>query len=51
MTYKQCVVCGLTLPITVLTPVQVRHQGKIITVPVCERCKKIKEEEAKKEKE
>ena len=47
MTYKQCVVCGLNLPISVLIPVQVRHQGKIVVVPVCERCKLRKEQEAK----
>jgi hypothetical protein len=47
MTYKQCVVCGLNLPISVLIPIQVRHQGKMIVVPVCERCKLRKEQEAK----
>ena len=47
MQYKKCVICGLELPITVLVPVQVRHQGQIRVVPVCEVCKKRKEAEVK----
>jgi len=44
--YKQCVVCNLTLPISVMSPINVRHNGKIITVGICDRCKEIKEKEA-----
>ena len=48
MQFKQCVVCRLELPITILSPIQVRHQGKIIVVPICNRCKELKESEAKR---
>jgi hypothetical protein len=48
MQFKRCVCCGLELPLSVLTPIQVRTQGKIITVPICDTCKKIKEEETKR---
>ena len=47
MTFKQCCVCGLSLPISVMQPIQIRHNGKIITVGICNRCKEIKEQEAK----
>ena len=46
--YKQCAVCGLVLPITVMQPINVKHQGKIITVGICNSCKKRKEEESKR---
>jgi hypothetical protein len=46
-TFKQCCVCGLTLPISVMRPIQVRHQGKLIVVGICDRCREIKEQEAK----
>jgi hypothetical protein len=32
-----------------MQPIQVKHQDKIITVGICNICKKIKEEETKKE--
>jgi len=48
MQFKQCCVCGLNLPLNVLTPIQVSHQGKIIVIPICDRCKQIKEAEVKK---
>ena len=48
--FKKCVCCGLQLPLSVVTPIQVRHQGKILTVPICEICKKKKEEEALQQK-
>jgi len=47
MQFKQCVVCGLSLPISVMRPIQVKHEGKIITVGICDRCREIKELEAK----
>jgi hypothetical protein len=47
MNFKRCVSCGLELPLNILQPIQVRHQGKIITVPICDRCKTKKELEAK----
>jgi len=47
--FKRCVSCGLILPISVLTPIQVRHEGKIIVVPLCNRCKELKEKQAKGE--
>ena len=47
MQFKQCVVCRLSLPISVMRPIQVRHEGKIVTVGICDRCREIKEKEAK----
>jgi len=48
MQFKKCVCCGLELPLSVVTPIQVRHQGKIIIVPICNVCKTNKESEAKR---
>jgi len=47
MEFKRCCVCGLELPIRVMRPVQVRHQGRLIVVGICDRCREIKEAEAK----
>lgn len=47
MQFKRCVVCGLDLPLSVMSPIQVKHQGKIIVVGICDTCKKRKEQEAK----
>jgi len=47
MNFKQCVVCGLSLPISVIIPIKIKHQGKILIVSICERCKQTKELEAK----
>jgi hypothetical protein len=51
MQFKQCCVCNLTLPLSVMQPIQIRHQGKLIVVGICNRCKEIKMKEAKGEKE
>jgi len=48
--FKQCCVCGLVLPTSVMQSIQVRHQGKIITIPICNTCKERKEKEAKENK-
>ena len=48
MQFKRCICCGLELPLSVLTPIRVNHQGKIVIVPICDRCKQIKEAEVKK---
>jgi hypothetical protein len=48
MQFKKCVCCGLELPLSILVPIQVRHNGQIVTVPICSRCKEIKEAEAKR---
>jgi hypothetical protein len=48
--YKQCAVCNLNLPINIMRPIQVRYQGKIVTIGICDRCRERKEAEAKKEK-
>jgi hypothetical protein len=48
MQFKKCVCCGLELPLSVLTSIQVKHQGKIITIPICNTCREIKEAEAKR---
>lgn len=50
MDYAQCPICNLSLPITILVPIKVKHQGRIITVLICENCKHKKEAEAKGEK-
>jgi len=50
MTFKVCPICKLSLPLNILVPIIVHHQRKNIRVFICERCKKIKEQEAKKEK-
>jgi hypothetical protein len=44
MQFKRCCVCGLNLPLSVMQPIQIKHQGKIITVGICNICKKKKEE-------
>ena len=49
MTYKQCVSCGLSLPINIMSPIQIKHKGKLITVGICDNCKAKKIAEAKKE--
>lgn len=46
MQYKKCVSCGLELPLSILTPIQVKHNGQIIVVPICNRCKEIKQRQA-----
>ena len=50
MQFKQCCVCGLQLPITIMQPIQVKHQGKIIVVGICNRCKEKKEREVQENK-
>jgi hypothetical protein len=50
MQFKKCCICGLTLPINVMRPIQVKHNGRLIVVGICDRCREIKEAEAKKEK-
>jgi len=52
MQFKQCVCCGLSLPISVMQPIQVRNNNKIITVGICNNCyiKKIKESESTRNK-
>jgi hypothetical protein len=47
MQFKTCAVCGLSLPLSVMRPVNVRHNGKIITIDICDRCREIKEKEVK----
>ena len=46
--FKKCVSCGLELPLSVIQPIQIKHQGKIIIVPICNFCKTNKETEAKR---
>ena len=48
MNYAQCISCGLSLPMTVLVPIIIVHQGKKIRVPICETCKEKKEKEAQR---
>jgi hypothetical protein len=50
MQFQRCVSCGLELPLSVLIPIQIRHQGRIMVVPICSRCKERKENEAKEKK-
>jgi hypothetical protein len=46
--FKRCAVCGLNLPLSVMRPIQIRHQGKLMVVGICDRCREIKEAEAKR---
>jgi hypothetical protein len=46
MQFRKCVCCQLELPLSVLTPVEVRHQGRKILTLICNVCKKLKQEEA-----
>jgi len=48
--FKKCVVCGLLIPINLMQAIQVKHQGRIITVGICNPCKQRKESESKGEK-
>jgi hypothetical protein len=48
MQFKQCCICNLNLPISIMQPIQVKNNGKIIVVGICNRCKEIKEAEAKR---
>jgi hypothetical protein len=48
MQFKQCCICGLNLPINVMRPIQVKHQGKLVVIGICDRCREIKETEAKR---
>jgi hypothetical protein len=50
MEYKRCCICGLTLPISIMQPIQTIYKGKKILVGICDRCKTIKETEATKER-
>lgn len=48
MQFKQCACCGLSLPITIMRPIQVKHQGRLIVVGICDNCRIKKEAEAKR---
>ena len=50
MQFKKCCVCGLELPLSVLTPIKLKYQGKIIIVPICDNCKEHKQQEAREKK-
>jgi len=48
MQFSQCPICKLSLPLSVMEAIIVNHQGKRVRIFICERCKKIKEEEAQR---
>jgi len=48
--YRQCCVCGLNLPVSIMQPIPVKHQGKVVMVAICNRCKDKKELEAKEKR-
>jgi len=48
MQFKRCISCGLTLPLNVLKPIQIRHNGKIMVVPICNTCENKKIQESKR---
>ena len=53
MQFKVCAVCRLSLPISVMQPIQVKdNSNRIITVGICNNCytKKVKEAESKRNK-
>ena len=47
-TFKQCAVCGLNLPMSMMSPIKAKHNGKLILVGICNRCKERKIAEAKR---
>jgi hypothetical protein len=50
MIYKECVVCKLNLPISIMQPIEVNYRGRLVVVAICENCKTKKEAEAKLKK-
>lgn len=50
-TFKVCFVCKLSLPVSVMRPIRVKHNGEIMVVGICEHCEKIKRQEAQVSKE
>jgi len=52
MNFKQCVICGLTVPASMAKPIMVQNKGQIIKVAICSLCeeKKIKEAKERGEK-
>jgi len=48
--FKKCAVCGLNLPVSVMRLIQIRHEGRIIVVGICDVCRIKKEQEAKENK-
>lgn len=47
MTFEQCKSCGLVVTMCNIQYVIVKHQGKLLRVPVCTVCKEKKEREAR----
>jgi hypothetical protein len=43
--FETCAKCRLTLPVSVLIPIIVNHQGKQMRAFICEECKKVVEKE------
>jgi len=47
MQFKRCCVCGLNLPISIMRPIQVKHNEKMIVVGICDNCRERKEKKVK----
>ena len=50
MQYKRCASCGLNLPISIMEPIKVNNNGRIMVVGICSVCKQKKINEAKEKK-
>jgi hypothetical protein len=48
MEFKKCACCGLELPLHYLLSVQINHQGRLMSVLICTKCKELKEAESKR---
>ena len=46
MQFKQCIICNLNLPISIMQPIQVNNNGRIIVVSICDNCKERKKQES-----
>ena len=44
--FKVCAICGLSLPVSIMSPIRVNHQGRDLVVGICDNCKLKKEREA-----
>jgi len=52
MNFKQCAICGLSIPTSMAKPIMVNNKGRVIRVAICVLCeeKKIKEAKERGEK-
>jgi len=51
MNTKQCIICRLFIPESIVIKIRIKNEGRIIDAHVCTLCKEKKEKEAKEAKE